>query len=83
MKLNCLSRQLLKISADKIEHPWQGLAEVCRTITAQRKGRVYFLGSYWPAQLAAAQSPAMVTPGTSVTVIGRQGITLLVDAAVL
>jgi membrane protein implicated in regulation of membrane protease activity len=52
-----------------------------RSITAQDKGRVFYEGTYWPAQLypVVAGVNYALTPSSLVTVIGRQGLTLLVS----
>ena len=56
----------------RVEHP----------ITSRAKGRVFFEGSYWPAQLyhngSVALAECALEVSSWVTVIGRQGLTLLV-----
>jgi membrane protein implicated in regulation of membrane protease activity len=57
-------------------------ARVERTITARLKGRVFFEGTYWPARVYEAAdgtiSDYAFDVSSWVTVIGRQGLTLLV-----
>ncbi|WOD38939.1 NfeD family protein [Nodosilinea sp. E11] len=50
-------------------------------ITAQLKGRVFYEGTYWPARLyeAAADASSALAVSSWVTVVGRQGLTLLVS----
>lgn len=55
--------------------PLQG--EVDQWITSDR-GRIKCQGSYWPARLYEAGQQSMLPPGQFVTVVGRQGITMLV-----
>lgn len=56
----------------RVEHP----------ITHHAKGRVFFEGTYWPAKLYASGGSALadyaLDVSSWVTVIGRQGLTLLV-----
>ncbi len=56
-------------------------ARVDCSITAQDKGRVFYEGTYWPAQLypAVAGATYALAPSSWVTVIGRRGLTLLVS----
>ncbi|MGF1517943.1 MAG: NfeD family protein [Nodosilinea sp.] len=53
-------------------------------ITAQVKGRVFFEGTYWPAQVYEATTDANYALAVSswVTVVGRRGLTLLVAPVV-
>lgn len=57
-------------------------ARVERTITPQARGRVFYEGTYWPARFYDAVILERVgeAVGNSawVTVVGRQGLTLLV-----
>jgi membrane protein implicated in regulation of membrane protease activity len=59
-------------------------ARVELPITAQDKGRVFYEGTYWPAQLYPTEAGATyaLAPSSLVTVIGRQGLTLLVSPPV-
>lgn len=59
-------------------------ARVELSITAQDKGRVFYEGTYWPAQLypAGAGDDFALAPSSWVTVIGRQGLTLLISPPV-
>lgn len=49
-----------------------------KTITATQTGRVRFQGSSWKARFYHPDYPAAVS-GESVKIVGRQGITLLVE----
>jgi membrane protein implicated in regulation of membrane protease activity len=57
-------------------------ARVERTITAHSKGRVFFQGTYWPARVYETAEGLVADHdfhvSSWVTVIGRQGLTLLV-----
>jgi len=53
-----------------------GLVE--KPITATQTGRVRFQGSSWKARFYSFNTPP-ITGGESVRVVGRQGITLLVE----
>ena len=57
-------------------------ARVERMITAHLKGRVFFEGSYWPAKVHSTAEDLVhdyaMDVSSWVTVIGRQGLTLLV-----
>ena len=55
------------------------LARVERTINGFFSGRVYFQATYWPARLLNPQFSDKLLPGTMVIVVGREGLTLLVD----
>ncbi len=59
----------------RVEHP----------ITRHQKGRVFFEGTYWPAQIYASGNLALTDHALEVSswvvVIGRQGLTLLVSPA--
>ncbi|MFH7244635.1 MAG: NfeD family protein [Spirulina sp.] len=59
----------------RVEHP----------ITRHQKGRVFFEGTYWPAQIYTSRSLALTDHALEVSswvvVIGRQGLTLLVRPA--
>jgi membrane protein implicated in regulation of membrane protease activity len=61
-------------------------ARVERTITANLKGRVFFEGTYWPARVHETVGDIVTDHAfhvsSWVTVIGRQGLTLLVVPAV-
>jgi membrane protein implicated in regulation of membrane protease activity len=55
----------------RVEHP----------ITHYQRGRVFFEGTYWPAKIYASGSLGLddaLAVSSWVTVIGRQGLTLLV-----
>lgn len=57
----------------------QGTAKVLRAITSEDAGRVRFRGTDWPARLNRSDSQIFVVPSAKVLVIGRQGLTLLVE----
>lgn len=54
-----------------------GLGEVVQAIAPNRKGRIKFRASFWPARFYQVSETA-VLPSEQVAVVGRQGITLLV-----
>ncbi|MDJ0707784.1 MAG: NfeD family protein [Leptolyngbyaceae cyanobacterium MO_188.B28] len=58
--------------------PVKTTARVEKTISPSCRGRVYFQATYWPARFYQPDCQATVLPGDSVTIIGRQGLTLLV-----
>jgi formylglycine-generating enzyme required for sulfatase activity len=54
-----------------------GVGEVVEAIAPNKRGRVKFGGSYWSAQLYP-EAQTQVLPSEQVSVVGRDGITLLV-----
>jgi hypothetical protein len=56
-----------------------GTATVVETITLSRRGRVRYLSSYWPARLHQGTSSTQLTPEQTVLVLGREGMTLLIQ----
>lgn len=54
------------------------LGEVEQAITAHQRGRVRFMATSWFARLYQPNAQTEVLPGTTVRVIGRHGLTLLV-----
>ena len=52
---------------------------VSKPITSTQPGRIKCQAVYWPACLYKAQSKTSLQPGQTVKVIGRQGLTLLVQ----
>ncbi|MEO0533433.1 MAG: NfeD family protein [Cyanobacteria bacterium P01_A01_bin.123] len=56
-----------------------GLGKVERTIAPNQKGRVFFEGTYWPARWHFPTEIGIAEVETWVTVLGRQGLTLLVQ----
>jgi membrane protein implicated in regulation of membrane protease activity len=55
------------------------IGEVVQAIAPNQRGRIKFRASFWPARFYTESAfPAM--PSEQVTVIGREGITLLVVA---
>ena len=59
--------------------PFPVEASVIETITVLDKGRVKYQATSWPAKLYGTQSQAHITPGQAVSIIGREGNTLLVQ----
>ncbi|NEQ31754.1 MAG: hypothetical protein F6K04_12240 [Leptolyngbya sp. SIO4C5] len=55
-----------------------GLGRVERAIVADQRGRVFFNGTYWPAQFYDLEQQAIAEAKTWVSVLGRRGLTLLV-----
>jgi membrane protein implicated in regulation of membrane protease activity len=47
-------------------------------ITTTQPGRVKHQGTYWPAELYQPDRPIIILPGNTVSIVGIQGITLLV-----
>jgi hypothetical protein len=52
--------------------------EVTETLTQQQRGRVRFMATYWFARFYDLNFATQALPGTSVKVIGWEGLTLLV-----
>lgn len=59
--------------------PYPGNGIVTETITTTQRGRVKFDSSYWPARLHEINVPTRLTPQDLVIVVGREGMTLLVQ----
>jgi hypothetical protein len=55
-----------------------GTGKVERMISSTQPGRVEFQATYWPARLYHPEHEVTLVPDDPVTVVGRQGITLLV-----
>lgn len=55
-----------------------GVGEVEETITSHHRGRVSFIATTWFAQFYYPSHAVEAAPGTTVRVIGREGLTLLV-----
>ena len=55
------------------------LAEVIDEISLIKPGRIYFEGSYWFARFQVSSRHPLALPGSWVKVVGRQGITLIVE----
>ncbi len=55
-----------------------GTGTVEETINPKYPGRVKYKATFWPAQFYNQQEQVTLLPNESVTVVGRQGITLLV-----
>ena len=58
--------------------PKPGMGIIEEIITESQPGRVNFQATYWPARLYNPEQKITLLPNTSVIVIGREGITLLV-----
>lgn len=70
----------LAIKVELFEKP--GKARVERAIAAHQRGRVFFQGTYWPARFYSSSNCVNAEIASWVTVIGRQGLTLLVTPVV-
>lgn len=71
---------MFKTFSDRVEwFPSSIFGEVDQPITLSRAGRVHVLGSFWKAQFYHFDCQLIAAPGTSVLVLGRKGITLLVE----
>ena len=69
----------LELTSHKVKlFSYPGSGKVEQTITLKIPGRVKFQGTYWPACLYHQDAQVTLFPEDTVTVIGRQGITLLV-----
>lgn len=55
------------------------IGSVEQQITSHQAGRVACLGTSWPAQFYSPHTEFMLLPNEAVSVIGTQGITLLVE----
>ncbi|MEY2977228.1 MAG: NfeD family protein [Prochlorotrichaceae cyanobacterium] len=55
-----------------------GTGRVEEVVTPGQKGWVAYAGSYWSAKFYQADFAGTIAPGEQVTVLGRQGNTLLV-----
>jgi uncharacterized protein (DUF697 family) len=55
-----------------------GTGIVEKTITPTQPGRIKYQASYWPARLYSKDEQVTLLPDDPVSVVGRQGITLLV-----
>jgi len=58
--------------------PMPVFGKVEQPITSTQSGRVQAMASFWPAQFYDPNCQAILVPGHSVTIVGRQGIHLLV-----
>lgn len=58
-----------------------GLGEVVQLITPNRRGRVKYRASFWPARFYP-DTQRQAEPSEQVVVVGRDGITLLVTPVV-
>jgi membrane protein implicated in regulation of membrane protease activity len=54
------------------------VGQVERTISSDRRGRVKWAGSFWPAELYHSDCRVTLLPAQMVNVVARRGITLLV-----
>ncbi|MBE7384747.1 MAG: NfeD family protein [Leptolyngbya sp. SIO1E4] len=55
------------------------IAKVLRVITSEDAGRIRFQGTDWPARFHHPDSQMSAPPSAMVRVVGRQGLTLLVE----
>jgi hypothetical protein len=53
-------------------------ARVEDPITPSQSGQIYFKGSYWSAELVESPRMAVLPTGSTVFVLGRRSLTLLV-----
>lgn len=56
------------------------ISTVDQAITPQQRGRIKFMATYWFARFYDPCCQRSALPGTTVVVVGRTGITLLVIA---
>ena len=56
-----------------------GTGKVEKEINHTQPGRVKWRASSWPAQFYQTDNQEMILPGEQVSVVGRHGITLLVE----
>jgi len=69
----------LTFAPDTIEFfPQAGIGKVEEKITLHQQGWVRFMATYWSARFYQPTGMAEALPGTSVKVIGIEGLTLLV-----
>jgi len=66
----------LAINVELFDKP--GTARVERAFGPNQRGRVFFEGTYWPAKFYIPETLINAEVRSIVTVIGRQGLTLLV-----
>ncbi len=59
--------------------PLQGQGIVQQAILPPYSGRVRFRATYWPARLSQTTTLGKLQPGDPVEVVGRDGLTLLVQ----
>ncbi len=59
--------------------PKPGKGTVVQTITPEKEGRVKYQASYWPARLYGESRWVQADLDQSVIVLGREGITLLIQ----
>ena len=71
-EMSCLLTSKVKI----FSQPQVGLVE--QAITDKRRGRVKFDGTYWPARFYYSHFIEEVYPDQLITVVGMEGITVLV-----
>jgi membrane protein implicated in regulation of membrane protease activity len=69
--------QLATPSLDRFTY--SGLGAVESTIAPTQTGRVHYQATHWPARLANPRCTQTLNPGDVVQVVGRQGLTLLVQ----
>jgi len=59
--------------------PSQCQGFVDQVVTPFRSGRVYFQATYWPARLSQTSTSKKLPPGAPVEIVGREGLTLLIQ----
>lgn len=72
VRMSCLLTSTIKI----FSQPQVGIVE--QAIAYNRRGRVKFDGTYWPARFYYSNFLEVIYPDQLITVIGMEGITLLV-----
>ncbi len=71
-----MNASLTRYEIKLFSKPGTGIVE--ETITETQSGRVKFQATYWPARYYGQDNQVTLLPNDQVTVLGRQGITLLV-----
>ena len=61
----------------------QDVGVVIKTITPTQRGRVQYKATSWPACLHGVTQPTMLEPNQPVRVLGRRGLTLLIQPLTL
>jgi len=56
---------------------------VVKTITPTQRGRVQYQATSWPACLYGVTTPTTVEPDQPVQILGRRGLTLLIQPLTL
>lgn len=61
----------------------QNVGVVVKTITPTQRGRVQYQATSWPACLYGITQPCTLEPNQPVQVLGRRGLTLLIQPLAL